>query len=250
MLATSLAQRRRILSILFGSLFGLLYLLVWQWDVSPSEAQRPLSPMAGTYQYFSSHDFEYHTHKLDAISHCDPRYAPIVAPTIEDTRRTLLGLIKSYTAIMRDLRAETWLAHGTLLGWHWNQRFLPWDNDIDLQVSIETLTNYLVPRNLTEYSFSIPGDDSPRVYLLDVNPHYLIDDTRDVANTVDARWIDTSNGKFIDVTTVRGASSGLSNDKAVEEAVIFAKDGHTYNVSGEERLPVFHFPSWSSCRPR
>jgi hypothetical protein len=32
-----------------------------------------------------------------------------------------------------------WIAHGTLLAWHWNQDIMSWDDDIDLQVPGEVL---------------------------------------------------------------------------------------------------------------
>ncbi|KAK5290201.1 mannosyltransferase [Exophiala xenobiotica] len=149
--------------------------------------------MLDTYQYFSEINFEYHTHSFGAISHCDPRYEPTQPPTIEETKKTLSAMMKSYAVTMSDLRAETWIAHGTLLGWHWNQKFLPWDSDIDVQMGVETLAG-LVFRNISEYRYPVAGEDRPRVYLLDINPHYTITSTRDVANKIDARWIDTTNG--------------------------------------------------------
>ncbi|KAK5398533.1 mannosyltransferase [Exophiala xenobiotica] len=157
--------------------------------------------MPGTYQYFSEIDLEYHTHSFGAIGHCDPRYTPVRPTTIEETKKTLSAMMKSYAVTMSDLRAETWIAHGTLLGWHWNQKFLPWDSDIDVQMSVETLAG-LVFRNISEYRYPVAGEDRPRVYLLDINPHYTIMSTRDVANKIDARWIDTTNGKYIDITAV------------------------------------------------
>jgi hypothetical protein len=31
-------------------------------------------------------------------------------------------LIQSYLVTMEDIGVETWLVHGTLLGWYWNQK--------------------------------------------------------------------------------------------------------------------------------
>ncbi|KAF1930577.1 uncharacterized protein M421DRAFT_45816, partial [Didymella exigua CBS 183.55] len=46
-------------------------------------------------------------------------------------------------------------------------------------------------------------------YLLEVNPHFTDTSTRDKHNRIDARWIDTSTGLFIDITTVHPVPSPL-----------------------------------------
>ncbi|KIW27703.1 uncharacterized protein PV07_07420 [Cladophialophora immunda] len=219
--ALMLMRRRK--SILFSlGVFTLLLYTLYLWN-SPS---KPLPPMPGTYQYFSEINFEYHTHSFGAISHCDPRFAPPQPPGIEETKTALFALLKTYAATMRDLRAETWIAHGTLLGWHWNHKFLPWDNDIDVQMSIETLAG-LALYNMSEYRYLVAGEDKPRTYLLDVNPHYTIASTRDVANKIDGRWIDTTNGKYIDITAVH-VSPGDAEHTPVDQGIFFSKDGHRY----------------------
>jgi hypothetical protein len=154
---------------------------------------------------------------------------------------------------MRDLRAETWIAHGTLLGWHWNQKFLPWDNDIDVQMSVETLAG-LAPHNMSEYHYPVAGEARPRVYLLDINPHYTIASTRDVANKIDARWIDTTNGKYIDITVVH-ASPGKTEHIPFDQDVFFCKDGHRYRVrtrplqaSERRRLIILDYRARSCSR--
>ena len=223
MLSFTLAHSRNLLFCSLSTLCIILYLLVWR-DSSP----QPLPPMPGTYQYFTEINFAYSTHKFGAISHCDPRFAPSQPPSLEETRRTLFGLMKSYAATMKDLRAETWIAHGTLLGWYWNQKFLPWDNDIDLQMASVTLAN-LVHHNMTEYSYTVAGEHTPRTYLLDINPHYKIASTRDVANKIDGRWIDTTNGKYIDITAVH-VSTGKPEYISSDQGVLFSKDGHQYEV--------------------
>ncbi|AEO61948.1 hypothetical protein MYCTH_2312764 [Thermothelomyces thermophilus ATCC 42464] len=49
------------------------------------------------------------------------------------------SLTRSYLRTFARLRLETWLAHGTLLGWWWSGRILPWDLDVDAQVTGATL---------------------------------------------------------------------------------------------------------------
>lgn len=49
--------------------------------------------------------------------------------------------------------------------------------------------------------------DEGKKYLLEVNPHFVDESTSDKLNKIDARWIDTSTGLFIDVTTVHPVPS-------------------------------------------
>lgn len=40
----------------------------------------------------------------------------------EEQKTNLTLLMQSYLASMADLGAETWIIHGTLLGWWWNRK--------------------------------------------------------------------------------------------------------------------------------
>jgi hypothetical protein len=88
---------------------------------------------------------------------------------------------------------------------------------------------------MTEYHFSLPGLSNGRDYLLEINPHYIIGETEDKLNVIDARWIDTETGLFIDISTVR------KNWTAVEqgiEAALMCKDRHHYLVSKHQSSPL------------
>ncbi|PHH91719.1 hypothetical protein CDD83_10497 [Cordyceps sp. RAO-2017] len=130
----------------------------------------------------------------------------------DEHRRVLRQLIRSYLATAARHGFETWLAHGTLLGWWWNGRAMPWDYDLDVQVSDATLRWMAARLNRTEHEFNAtdadadsPDADSsgPRRYLLDVNPHHADLTRGDGMNIIDARWIDTANGMFVDITGLR-----------------------------------------------
>ena len=94
----------------------------------------------------------------------------------------------------------------TLLADPWH-KILPWDWDIDTQVSGQTLAYMALYLNYTVYKYTatIPllnRAKGTRRYLLDVNP-YAHDRTHgDGMNVIDARWIDTRNGLYIDITGV------------------------------------------------
>jgi len=184
-------------------------------------------PLPGTYQYFVETDFHSTTKRFGAVSHCDARFAPKETPEIAEVRRSLIGLLRSYVDAMADLNVETWIAHGALLGWYWNQKLLPWDTDLDVQVSAESLAFLASHHNMTEHRYSVSERGAPRTYLLDINPHYSIVSNQDVANKIDGRWIDMTNGKFIDITAVHPDESGTADGKPI---FLFCKDGHRYEV--------------------
>ncbi len=81
---------------------------------------------------------------------------------------------------------------------------MPWDYDLDVQVSSATLF-YLgsnLNRTVHEYRYvdEETGQEATRTYMLDVNPHHAERTRMSGQNIIDARWIDTSNGMFIDIT--------------------------------------------------
>lgn len=57
----------------------------------------------------------------------------------DEHRVVLRGLVHSYLDAMAARGVETWLAHGTLLGWWWSGAVMPWDYDLDVQVSNHTM---------------------------------------------------------------------------------------------------------------
>ena len=170
----------------------------------------------------------------------------------EAIRPYLTALIQTYLSTMEIIGVETWIMHGTLLAWWWNQKvqsrgfspqqifmndllivtillqIFPWDSDLDVQVSeptIHFLANYY---NMTEHHYDLPGVVGSRNYLLEVNPNYVVRSPADRENVIDARWIDTGTGLFIDITALRqdDANRNINNVKGA----MMCKDGHRYNV--------------------
>ncbi|KJZ73093.1 hypothetical protein HIM_07477 [Hirsutella minnesotensis 3608] len=129
----------------------------------------------------------------------------------EEHRVVLRDLVHSYLAAMQNLGVETWLAHGTLLGWWWSGRVMPWDYDLDVQVTNDTMQWMGDHLNRTEHAFNAttPGGTVAKKYLLDVNPHHVDIDRGDGMNIIDARWIDMTNGMFIDITGLREREAHL-----------------------------------------
>lgn len=141
---------------------------------------------------------------------------------------------------MVDLGADTWIMHGTLLGWWWNAKvsggaayrllcypdvlqIMPWDSDIDVQVSLKTMHFLASYYNMTIHHYAtslMPAGG--RNYMLEINPGYTNGSPEDKLNVIDARFIDTETGVFIDITTVR--------IKEGEEGILQVKDKHEYKV--------------------
>ena len=102
---------------------------------------------------------------------------------------------------------------------------MPWDSDIDVQVSESTISFLAKYYNMTEYHYALPGVPNGRTYLLEINPNYIIRDQADYLNVIDARWIDTENGLFIDISTVRPDT--IKRSEGVRGALM-CKDKHAY----------------------
>lgn len=140
------------------------------------------------------------------LGHYDKRFFVDKVPYAQH-RFVLRDLARSYISTMNSYGVETWLAHGTLLGWWWNGQIMPWDYDLDVQL---TNTSMLwlgdnLNRTEHEYNYTTPatGELVSKQYLLDINPHHVDLDRGDGMNIIDARWIDKQNGMYIDITVLR-----------------------------------------------
>jgi phosphorylcholine metabolism protein LicD len=109
-------------------------------------------------------------------------------------------MIRAYLKFFKDQGLDTWIAHGTLLGWWWNGKRLPWDWDLDTQVSASTLHYLGENHNQSIHKYESEDGQTKREYLLDVNPWIWERERGDGMNIIDARWIDIRNGLFIDIT--------------------------------------------------
>lgn len=160
----------------------------------------------------------------DILGHYDTRYFHGVV-TYDERTDTLQHLIKSYLLFFKDQDLETWIAHGTLLGWWWNGKMLPWDWDVDTQVSGATLEYMAKNLNHTMHHYKSEDGKVKRDYLLDVNPWAWERVRGDGMNIIDARWIDVRNGLYIDIT-------GLSETQPdIMPGTWSCKNNHRYKTT-------------------
>ncbi|KAF6838305.1 hypothetical protein CMUS01_04688 [Colletotrichum musicola] len=154
--------------------------------------------------------------------HYDARFATKV---LNETAQhdAVKVLVQTYLSTLRDLGVQTWLMHGSLLGWWWNKQALPWDSDADVQVTENGIKFLAAYYNMTTWFYKYPGVPEGRFFQLEVNPNYAYRGQDDTENFVDARWIDMESGLFIDIT----AASYVENHPE-GEGVLASKDGHEY----------------------
>jgi hypothetical protein len=161
------------------------------------------------------------------LAHYDIRYFQGQAVSYEERGETLTHLVRSYLTLFSEMNIETWIAHGTLLGWWWNGKIMPFDFDLDTQVSASTLSYLADNLNMTMHNYTTNAPDgsvSHRQYLLDVNPFHVERLTGNGQNLIDARWIDTHNGLFIDIT-------GLSETLPAQQPGVWScKNSHRYHT--------------------
>jgi hypothetical protein len=201
-------------------------------------------------------------HESTFDPHYDGRFAEQELP--HHTRAFHLQLLlKSYTETMNRIGINTWMMHGCLLGWWWNGRIMPWDSDVDVMVDERSIVELGSWWNMTVHHFTAKDlllldkeastrieeseDEGTRLakrmleeevvregkkYLLEVNPNYINTSTKDEYNVIDARWIDTSTGLYIDITTVHVApipsQPPPSNSDDGDDIELYTKDQHAY----------------------
>lgn len=102
---------------------------------------------------------------------------------------------------------------------------MPWDSDSDVQMSESSMHYVAAYYNMSVFHYKTPRIPDGRDYLLEINPHYLNREQSDKMNVIDARWIDTTSGLFIDITTAR-----YNLTHPAGEGMISCKDGHEYRV--------------------
>lgn len=107
-----------------------------------------------------------------------------------------------------------------------NRQIMPWDSDVDVQVTERSMHYLASYYNMTIFYYNPASSEEARGYLLEVNPHYVIRDASDWKNVIDARWIDMTTGLFIDITTVRYDENHPGGNH-----VLTCKDGHQYQAS-------------------
>ncbi|KAF8000806.1 hypothetical protein HF325_004595 [Metschnikowia pulcherrima] len=153
---------------------------------------------APTYKYF--HEAEISGTHLGY--HYDWRFFQKQISNNYERKVVLHRLAKAWLRFSYTFGLKSWLAHGSLLGWYWNGLNLPWDQDIDVQMPYMSFTA-LAAHNQSLILDLVDDPDIAGVhlYFLDVSPHFK-NRMCDKENVVDARFIDTHTGMYVDITAL------------------------------------------------
>lgn len=119
--------------------------------------------------------------------------------------------IRAWLRFSNKAGAITWIAHGTMLSWYWNGLNMPWDTDADVQITVQSL--YKLARNFNgslvvdltsedEPEFGVASSKGIGKFFLDIGPSFVSRETGNGKNAIDARFIDTSTGLYIDITAL------------------------------------------------
>ena len=104
-------------------------------------------------------------------------------------------------------------------------QIMPWDSDIDVQVTEPTMFFLAKYYNMSTFHYESPRIPDGRDYMLEVNPNFSNRSREDTDNVIDARWIDTTSGLFIDITAAR-----YDLDHPGGEGMMYCKDRHEFRV--------------------
>ncbi|KAF2852504.1 hypothetical protein T440DRAFT_553393 [Plenodomus tracheiphilus IPT5] len=237
-------------------------------------------------------------HEATFDAHYDGRFAGTGLP-LETRTWHLRLLLRTYIETMNRIGIKTWIMHGCLLGWFWNGKIMPWDNDVDVMVEESGMRELGNWWNMTVHHFSglnlglldpppnsqdektdqdLSKDqllalevtkmkienlrtevlETGKKYLLEINPQHINTSTTDKYNLIDARWIDTSTGLYIDITTLHTTPDMPSNpppsdpnvddpDDLDQDATppleMFTKDNHVYTSTSLFPLRTTTFES-------
>ncbi|OWB84151.1 hypothetical protein B5S33_g2791 [[Candida] boidinii] len=93
----------------------------------------------------------------------------------------------------------SWVSHGYLLSWYWNSLSFPWDNDIDVQMSVKTLHEFSLKYNNTLIIDDLDNGGFGKYYI-DCSTYIPHRSKGNGNNNIDARFIDVDTGMYIDIT--------------------------------------------------
>ncbi|ODV82283.1 uncharacterized protein CANTADRAFT_39796, partial [Suhomyces tanzawaensis NRRL Y-17324] len=172
------------------------------------------------------------------------RFFNTVDYTNYERKAILHRLSRAWLRYANSVGIQTWLAHGTLLGWFWNGLNLPWDLDLDVQITTTSLL--LLARNYNQTLVLDVTDNDINLgvatYLVDVGPAYHHRSRGNGLNTIDARFIDTSTGFYVDIT----ALSHTEKQLRMEMESLRAKYIENQELFSCKNL---HFSTWDNLSP-
>ncbi|OWB73636.1 hypothetical protein B5S31_g3390 [[Candida] boidinii] len=128
----------------------------------------------------------------------------------EEKRRIILHrLLHAWLNFTYKRGIVSWMSHGYLLSWYWNSLCFPWDNDIDVQMSVKTLHEFSLKYNNTLIIDDLDNGGFGKYYI-DCSTYISHRSKGNGNNNIDARFIDVDTGMYIDIT-------GLSFSESIQQ---------------------------------
>ncbi|KFG80563.1 putative mannosylphosphorylation protein (Mnn4) [Metarhizium anisopliae] len=138
-----------------------------------------------------------------------------------DAARTL---IQSYLITCRELQVQTWLMNGSLLGWWWGKKMLPWDYSSNVQITEADLHFLAAYHNASVHFHKRKAMPKGKRFLLEISPDFTNRAQTGATDVIDARWTDLGSGLYLNITAVR-----YSPDHPSGEGVLYTKNGQQFH---------------------
>ncbi|VEU23684.1 DEKNAAC104808 [Brettanomyces naardenensis] len=192
-------------------------------------------------KYF--HEAGYFSSTPDNGAHFDWRFFGSKKLSEYESTSALHKLIRSWLRLTRILGINTWISHGSLLGYYFNGLILKWDFDHDVQVIQESLFRLARDYNqslVVDVSLATPeqpglSDLGIGEFFIDVGSSFYNRERGNGNNAIDARFIDIHTGLFIDITSLASVKSkpdvNVMSQGLKKEYKKFKKD---YNFSAKD----------------
>lgn len=141
--------------------------------------------------------------------HYDWRFFNGIEYQSEENALSLHRLIRTWLSFTRKLGLKTWVAHGSLLAWHFNGMNFPWDDDVDVQMPIQDLLK--LSEHFNQSMIVEDTEDGFGRFFLDCSTPITSREHGNGMNNIDARFIDVDSGLYIDITGLAVSNEKLSS---------------------------------------
>lgn len=113
--------------------------------------------------------------------------------------------VSNWLQLTEHYKLKTWIAHGSLFSWYFDGKNFPWDLDMDVQMPVRDLHKLCL-----RFNQSLVMEDPSNglgLYFLDCGSSMTHRSKENGKNNIDARFIDTKTGFYIDITGVSFSGS-------------------------------------------
>lgn len=154
---------------------------------------------------------------------------------IRERQSIIQHMIRAWFEFAQSIDVPSWINYGSLLGWAYNGVNMPWDTDVDIQLSIRHL-DYLLRHFNNSLVFEDPKFGNAK-YLLEISPTYVRQGNG--RNFIDGRFIDVNSGLYIDISAVSHTNfKPPANLADKDEILVHCKHFNWHSLN--EILPLRH----------